>query len=219
MRTGSTGPNFMKRATLAGVTSALAVLGSAVAVTPASAAGNAQLAAAGPMKWSQTETLSRAACAALNQQHPGAAPDCQVHLYVTGGKGLPVSPGTHLAAAGNTAATSYGFNYIFKQCGTTCVVWDDSFEVHGWYNGTHVYETGSGVNNTVSTHGASARTTWTGVRDNGGAAVSNWPDHAMQFGEDTEVTLTVAGTTVTDDTWQRVWVDVYGTWFDHTEGT
>ena len=219
MRACSVKPNFMKRATLVGVTSTLAVLGSAAAVTPASAASNAQLATAQPMKWSQTETLSGAACAALNRQHPGVAPNCQVHLYVTGEKGLPVSPGTHLAAAKDTAATSYGFDYTFRQCGLSCSVWQDSFEVHGWYNGSHVYKTGSGVNNTASTNGPSARTTWTGVRDNGGAAVSNWPDHAMQFGEDAEITFISAAATLTDETWQRVWVDVYGTWFDRTEGT
>ena len=218
MRTGSVKPNFMKRAALVGVTSALAVLGSAAAVVPASAVSNARLAAARPDKWSQVETLSGAACAALNRQHPGAAPSCQVHLYVTGEKGLPVSPGTHLAAAKDTAATSYGFRYTFKQCGLSCSVWQDSFEVHGWYDGSHVYDTGL-PNNTPSTNGPSARTTWRGVRDNGGAAISNWPSHAMQFGENSEITFITAATTLTDETWQRVWVDVYGTWFDHTQGT
>jgi hypothetical protein len=235
-------PNLVKGATLVGALSMFIALVSAAVISPASAASNARLAASQaipvpPAGWHpQTitrpwldphaktwiETLSPAACSALNHQHPGAAPNCTVRDYVTGQKGQPLPKATRFitengANAAAASATWYQFDYTFSQCGLSCSIWSDSFEINGVYNGIRVWYWN--IWNTPSTNGPSATTTWTGVRDNGGAYLSWCGCNGMQFGEDATITAYAAGSELIDDTWQRVWVDVWGTWFDYTDGS
>ncbi len=228
---------LIKRATLAGVIAVVSALGSCAAITPAWAAGSARLAASQtipvpPVGWhppritrpwmdprakTWKERLSPAACSALNHQHPGAAPSCQVRNYVTGEKGLPLPRGTRFVTANSASAPYHQFDYTFTQCGISCSVWKDDFEINGVYNGSHVYQWN--IWNTFTTNGPSGRTTWKGYRDNGGAYLSWCGCNGMQFGVDAEITASIAGTQETFDTWQRVWVDIWGTWFDYTSGT
>jgi hypothetical protein len=243
MRTESINPRRIKRATLAGAISVLATLGFTAAAAPAWATGSARPATSQaipvpPAGWhpkmitrpglvpqtrTWTETLSPAACSALNHQHPGAAPDCKLHDSVTGEKGMPLPSGTRFTASNGADATAssapyYQFLFTFNQCGPTCNAYKISFEINGVFNGYHVYQWNIWV--TPSSNGPQAKWTWKGYKDNGGAAVSNWPSPAMQFGENSEIdTYLPSGAQADLETWQRVWVDVYGSWFDHTQGS
>ena len=172
-------------------------------------------------KWVQA--LSPAACAALHHQHPGAAPGCRVQDYVAGEKGLPLPAGTHFSAtrvASNAAASApyYEYDYSFVQCNTGvggCRIWSTNLEIRGVYNGSYVYQWD--VWCTPSSNGVTNTCTWRGYSGNGGEYKSGWPVHAMTFGDNSAASGTVAGTTYSWTGGQRVWVDVYGTWFDWTK--
>jgi hypothetical protein len=146
-----------------------------------------------------------------------------VRDYVTGEKGLPLPSGTRFSApraAVNAAASApyYQFHFHFVQCNTGlggCTTWNTNLEIIGVYNGYYVYQWH--VYCTAASVGASNRCTWRGYSDNGGVTKSGWPSKAMTFGDNSTASGTVAGTTFNWTGGQRVWVDVYGSWFDWTK--
>jgi hypothetical protein len=217
---------LIRQAALITTAGVLAALGSAAVITPAMASSARPQAISSPGQDSHaktwTEALPRAACSALHRQNPEAAPNCKVQYYVTGEKGLPVPAGTHVPAAKAASASAasapyYEYEYTFNQCNTGaggCSIWKVSLEIQGDYNGSYVYQwnkwctpSGQLVANTV---------TWCGYSGNGGEPKSGWPVHAMTFGDNSHASGSIAGVDYNWEGGQRVWVDVYGTWFDHS---
>ena len=98
-----------------------------------------------------------------------------------------------------------------------CNIWSTTLKTYRTYNGSSVYQWGLWC--TASSTGPSNRCTWHGYLFNGGTNVSGWPNKAMQFGDDSEQVLSEFGGNITTESGQRVWVDVYGTWFDYSTWT
>jgi hypothetical protein len=250
MQTRHMRSKLFRRAALAGVVSLLTVIGSAAAVAPASAAAVTRPAASqaipvppagwhpktigrlwlNPRATTQVETLSPAACRALNQKHPGAAPNCKVRDYFLkiSGNHQPLPRGTRFitangatasrAAAVQASAAYKEFDYAWQQCATTaggCSGWATSLEAVGVWNGSHVYQWN--VYCTARSSVYDNTCTWHGYTDNGGAYLSWCGCEAMQFGENSHASIVEGGYTSNWEAGQRVWVDIFGTPFDHTQ--
>jgi hypothetical protein len=238
-------PRPLPLAMLIGAAFFLTVIGSAAAVAPAWAASAARPAASRvipipPAGWhpktiariwldpratTRLETLPPAACTALNQQHPGAAPHCQVRDYILDIK-QPLPPGTRFItangatvshAAAVTAAAYTQFWAYATQCSPLdgCGAWNTQLEAWGIYNGTYVYQWGVYCN--AAANGPSNECTWHGSFDNGGAYLPSFGVDGMQFGDDGSAKQQFLGQPYEWDYGQRFYVDTYGTafgWYD-----
>ena len=246
MQKSRTRPRPLRLAALIGAVFFLTAIGSAAAVAPASAASAARPAASRaipipPAGWhpktvariwqdpratTQIETLPPAACMALNRQHPGAAPHCQVRNYILvirqplprGTRFITANGAKASRAAAVAASTSYQQFYAYAtQCSPLdgCGAWNTQLEAHGVYNGTHVYQWGVFCN--AASQGPLNDCTWKGYFDNGGAYLPSLGAVGMQFGNDGKATETELGFTYTWTYGQRFYVDVFGTafgWYD-----
>ena len=182
-----------------------------------------------PHATTRTETLSPAACAALHKEHPGAARSCKVRDYflkISSHQPLPRgtrfvtangAKATHTAAV--QAATAYTeFDYTWTQCATTaggCNGWATTLEAQGVWNGTHVYQWNVWCTPRSSVYDNTC--TWKGYLDNGGAYLAWCGCVAMQFGENSHASISEGGYTSNWEAGQRVWVNIFGYPFDHTQ--
>jgi hypothetical protein len=235
-------PRPLRLAVLIGAVTFLTAIGSAAAVAPASAASTPRPAVSRvipipPAGWhpktiariwqdpratTRLETLPPAACKALNQQHPGAVPTCQVRDYILDIR-QPLPPGTRFITANGAkaspaamaaASASYTqFHAYATQCSPLdgCRAWNTQLEAWGVYNGTYVYQWGVFCN--AAAEGPSNQCTWHGFFDNGGAYLPSFGVDGMQFGDDGTAKESEVGINYEWDYGQRFYVDTYGTAF------
>jgi hypothetical protein len=174
------------------------------------------------------QTLSPAACAKLNAAHPGAAPGCKVRDYFlkTGGSHQPLPAGTRFTKGSKAVSASsppyyYWGQYSYTQCSYTfgCNGWNTHLQIDGVANNVHVYQwnvyctAGGNLIGNVCTWPAPGQSG--GYLYNGGTYNSECGCTAMQFGDDSTASGTIAGTSVTAESGQRVWVSDEGVGFDY----
>jgi hypothetical protein len=237
-------PRRLRLAVLIGAVFFLTAVGSAAAVIPASAASAARPAAEGvipipPAGWhpktiariwqdpratSRLETLSPAACTALNRQHPGAFPHCQVRDYFLDVRQQPLPSGTRFAAANGAEASRaevaavaasnpyYQFYAYATQCSPLdgCNTWSTQLEAHGVYNYLNVYQWGVFCNVAYEGPGVTDSCGWRGFFDNGGVWYPSQDEVGMQFGNNGSASETIGPVTGTWGYGQRFYVNVGG---------
>jgi hypothetical protein len=174
-------------------------------------------------------TLSPTACSALNKKRPGAAPNCTVRYYFLkeGGNHQALPPGTRFAAgtrlitAETTALASssywYWGAYSFVECSNSavgCTAWNVNLTIDGIANGAYVYVWNEGCS--PSGFGYDVECTWTGNLHDGGAYQSWCGCDAMQFGDDSQESVAGSIGVLDIESGQRVWVDIFGDWFNYS---